>query len=73
MKRISYRDNDSSKMSITFDNGVYKLKCNCSKLYIGKTYRNFKTSYNGHISEIQLPEACSNPFCYWACFTNESY
>lgn len=32
--------------------GMYKLKYNCNKFYIGKNNRNFKTRYKKHNSEI---------------------
>lgn len=40
--------------SNNFNNyGDYKQKCSCINLYIGKTDRSFRISYNEHVSEIK--------------------
>jgi hypothetical protein len=53
IKHINNRTKNFTKYSLSFENaGIYKLKCKCNKLYIGKTYRYFKIRCREHIFEI---------------------
>jgi hypothetical protein len=62
IKQINYKvkgfpNNNVNKFNFP---GIYKLKCNCGRFYIGKTNRNFNTRYKEHISEIKLKKTNPN-------------
>ena len=67
MKYINNNIETFTKNHPSFDNaGIYKLKCNCNKLYIGKTNRNFKIRYKENISEIKLKKnLIEKIFFFW--------
>lgn len=54
--------NNKSKPSKLNQSGVYKLKCgsNCDKIYIGRTFRNFKTRISEHKRSYDYKKLDSN-------------